>query len=76
LARQAHFSVFGTFDKASRPSKGKMTIDRGAGLVMVRRNRARRTYSLPIDMVANWVVQRVIKGEVFKKRMERSKKGK
>lgn len=74
MARNAHFPVYGTFDRASRVTKGTVTIDRAASLITVRRSRARKTYTLPLDTVANMIVQRIVKAEVFQKRMERAKK--
>jgi hypothetical protein len=58
---------------ASRPSEGTVTIDRGASLFSVRPLRRRRIYTLPLDKVAEMVVQRIIAAEAAERR--RTRKG-
>ena len=74
MARKARFKVVGRFDSASRFQPGTVTIDRDAGLFTVRPCRRRREYVLPLDTVADMMVQRIIKAEVLAKRLERKKK--
>jgi hypothetical protein len=71
MRRAAHFRVAGRFDRASRVQAGTLTIEAGA-LVVVRRHRGRRTYELPLDTVAQMVVERVVKAEIFKARLEKA----
>lgn len=74
MATNAHFKVVGRLDQAGRFVPGKVTINRAAGLFTVRPNRRRRTYELPLSTVADMVVHRIIRAEVFAKRLAKAKK--
>lgn len=75
MSARAHFRVVGRLDSAGPLVAGKVTIDRRAGLFAVRPMRRRRTYELPLSTVAEMVVARIIRAEVFAKRLA-MKKGK
>lgn len=75
MSARAHFRVTGRLDSAGPLVPGKVTIDRRAGLFTVRPMRRRRTYELPLSTVAEMVVARIIRAEVFAKRLAK-KKGK
>lgn len=64
--------VIGRLDLASRVTEGTVTIERDAGLFEVRPLRRRRTYVLPLSTVADMVCQRIIKAELFTKRLEKA----
>lgn len=70
-----HFRIVGRLDSAGAPQEGTVVID--AGLFGVRPLRRRRVYELPLSTVAEIVVARVIRAEVFAKRLAKAaKKGK
>lgn len=71
-ARAAHFRVVGKLDSAGALIEGTVTVDRRAGLFEVRPLRRRRTYALPLSTVADMVVGRIVRAEVFAKRLERA----
>jgi len=50
-----------------------IAIDRGAGLVMVRPYRRRRTYTLTLATVAEMIVARVVRAEVLEARRDKAK---
>lgn len=70
-SRRHRFPVTGKFDM-SRYQEGTVTVDRASGIFSVRPKRRRRSYDLPLDKVAEMVVQRIIKAEVFQKRVEKA----
>ncbi len=70
MTRPARVKVLGSFDGVSEAT---LTLDRAAGVLTVRPTRRRRTFSLPLSTVAEWVMWRVIKAEVFKAKMEKAK---
>lgn len=72
--KKAHFRVVGRLDNAARVVEGTVTIDRHAGLFEVRPLRRRKSYTLPLSTVADMVVARIIRAEVFAKRLERAKR--
>ncbi len=72
--RPARARVVGRFHHAARITEGTVTLDRGAGLFTVRPLRSRKVYTLPLDRVAEMVVQRVIKADLFLKHMEKAKR--
>lgn len=74
--KAAHFRVVGRLDQAGRITEGTVSIDRGAGLFTVRPLRRHRTYELPLSTVADMVIARILRAEVFAKRIERAKRKK
>lgn len=66
MGAKSHFRVAARFDlPANTGQVGTVTIDRGAGLFTVRPYRRRRTFELPLDVVADMVVARVIRAEIL-----------
>lgn len=65
--------VVGRLHMASKATKGTVTIDR-AGTFSVRPLRKHTAYSLPLDTVAELVVQRIIAAEVQKARAAKRKR--
>lgn len=57
MGRQAHFKVAGRIDNAPGAT---VTIDRDLGLFAVRPLRRRKTYELPLSVVAEMVLHRVV----------------
>lgn len=72
MTRAVHLRVVGKLDSAGPRIEGTITINRRAGLFIVRPLRRHRTYELPLDVVADMVVGRVTRAEVFKRRLERA----
>lgn len=66
---KTHFKVVGRLDHAAKVQVATVTINRANGLLSVRPLRRRRTYDLPLDVVAQMVVSRVIRTEVFAARL-------
>ena len=64
MSRDAHFRVVARMDNAGGTQEGTVTVDRDAGLVSVRPLRGRRTYTMPLSMVADMICQRIILNEV------------
>lgn len=73
--RPARTKVLGVFDR-SKPEWATVTLEREYELFVVRPLRRRRTYELPLHVVAAMVVQRVVKAEVFKAKMEKAQERK
>lgn len=67
LPRPAHFDVLARLDSA-RTQRGTVTVERAVDLFVVRPLRRRRTYALPLSVVAQMVVERVIKREAAEKK--------
>lgn len=74
MARQSRYSVVGRLDMASRMTRGTVTINREAGLFTVRPLRRRKLYELPLSDVATMVCQRIVKAEIFQKRLAKAAK--
>lgn len=73
MARRSHYRVFSRLDMASRFIPGTVTITRGpAGmqstLFSVRPYRRRKIYTLPLNTVADLVVQALVRAELAEKR--------
>lgn len=68
--KRARFSIVARLDGA-RVQRGTVVVERSVDMFSVRPLRRRRTYSLPLSVVAQLVVERVIKAEVAAKRAER-----
>lgn len=66
-------SVTGRFDMASKVTRATLTID-AAGTVSVRPYRKWRTYSVPVDAVAQWIVRQQIAAEVRAKKAPRRRR--
>ncbi len=71
--RPARAKVIGSFDGVAEAT---VTMDRARGLFTVRPLRRRRSFELPLSTVAEMVMWRVVKAEVFKKRMDKAKERK
>lgn len=68
----ACFKVSGRFDGANHAT---ITIDRGSMVMGIHPHHRRRVYEVPLGMVAQWYMERVIKREVEEKRkLKRLKK--
>lgn len=74
MGAKAHFRVVGRMDSAGRITPGTVTIDRSAGLFTVRPLRRRKVYELPLSEVADMVVARIIRAEVFARRLARKRR--
>lgn len=74
MSAKAHFRVVGRLNNAARITSGTVTIHRGAGLFAVRPRFSRRVFELPLSTVADMVVARIIRAEVFAKRLEKAKR--
>jgi len=70
----ARFQVVGKLDGTGRMLEGTVAIERDAGLVSVRPLRRRRVYTLTLSDVATMVCQRVIRAEVFSRRLEKARR--
>lgn len=60
-SEKAHFHVDGRVNKSVAAN---ITIDRDKGVMLVRPRGERRFYGLPLVVVANMVVARVVKDEI------------
>jgi hypothetical protein len=69
--RAAHFRVVGRLDRAGGVQEGTVTIDRLRQLFCVRPLRRRRFYELPLDVVADLVVHKVVLAELAARRAEK-----
>jgi len=69
----ARFKTLAKADR-TRPEACTVLIDRARGLVSVRPLRRRRLYTLPLATVAEMIVARVVKAEVFAARIEKAKR--
>lgn len=67
----AHFRVVGRLDRAGGVHEGTVTIDRVRRLFCVRPLRRRRFYELPLDVVADLVVHKIVLAELAAKRAEK-----
>lgn len=68
MSRRVHVDVVARLDMASRMQRGRLTIDRDHGVVMVRPHRRRRVYTMGLDAMASIIVARVIAAELAEKR--------
>lgn len=67
LPRPSHFSVLARLDGV-RTQRGTVTVERSVDLFVVRPLRRRRTYEMPLSIVAQMVVERVIRKELAEKK--------
>lgn len=67
---RARFRVVAKLDE-SVPQDGTVVIDRERGLFQVRPARRRRTFDLPLGVVATMVVWRVIRAELAERKAAR-----
>jgi hypothetical protein len=67
VPRPAHFDIYARLDGA-RGQRGTVTVERAVDLFVVRPLRRRRTYALPLSVVAQMVVERVVKRELAEKK--------
>jgi hypothetical protein len=65
----ARFHVSGSFDRPHQ--EARVLVDRVAGLFSVRPKHRRRAYILPLSVVAEIVVTKIIKAEVAAARVQR-----
>lgn len=71
MIRRAHFKVEGGPFYKTQLRTARLSVI--GDQVVVRPSRCRRVFQLPLDTVAKMVVDRVVKAEVFKDKMERAK---
>jgi hypothetical protein len=60
MSRKARFRIYGRFNGATAAT---VEIDRGASVISVRPLRRRRAYELPLSVVAESIMWRIIKAE-------------
>ena len=70
--RAARFKVHCKLDAASVIQEGTVTIERSTNTVTVRRNRARSIWTFTLDAMIQMAVEKTIKNEVLKKRLEKA----
>ena len=64
----ARFPVVAHLDSAGGKQKGTVEIDRESGLFSVRPHRRQRKFTMPLSMVADMVVQRIVHNELQEKK--------
>jgi hypothetical protein len=72
----SRFKVVGRIHMASHIDEGTVIIDRGAGLFSVRAKRRQKVHTLPLSTVAEMVVLRCTRAELFERRMEKARRKK
>lgn len=72
MARAARFKVHCKLDAASVMQEGTVVIERSTNTVTVRRHRGRTTWTFPLDWLIQMGVERQIRAEVLKKRLEKA----
>jgi hypothetical protein len=60
---RSRFPVIGKLDRAGGVARGTVTVDRVTGIFEVRPLRRRRTYALPLSVVADMVVRTIVLAE-------------
>lgn len=70
MSRVARFNVIALLTR-TRPEKGTVEIDRDSNMVSVRAHRQHRTYDMPLDIVASFIVRTVIRAEVADRKAAR-----
>ncbi len=70
---RVHIRIVGRLDK-SHLQEGTVTIDRSLSLFSVRPLRRRKVYTLPLSVVADIVVSRMVKAEVAEQRRSKRRK--
>jgi hypothetical protein len=60
----ARFPVYSQLDSAGGSQKGTVEIDRETKMVTVRPHKKHRVYTMPLDMVATMICQRIILNEL------------
>lgn len=73
MSRRVLIPVIGKLDGCGQMQRGTVIIERDAGLFTVRRRHCKTTYSLPLSTVADLVVLRVTRANIFAKRIERAR---
>jgi hypothetical protein len=75
--RVSRFKVEGVLDSAGQLQRGTIEITREErAQISVRPRFRKRVYQLPLSVVAEMICQRVIKAEVFAKRLAKAAKRK
>ncbi len=69
----ARFKVMGRLDLAGGVTSGTVKIERESGLFIVRPLHRRRTFVMPLDMVATMVCQRIVLNEVMEEKAAKKK---
>jgi hypothetical protein len=72
MARAAKFQVFCKLDSASVPQHGMVIVERTTNTVTVRRKRSRKTWTFTLDSMIQVCVEKSIKAEVLRKRLEKA----
>jgi hypothetical protein len=70
----ARFRVYGRMDRAGGGKAGTVEIDRGAETFAVRPHRSRRAYTVSLSLVADIVIEKILKAEVREKEAAKKKK--
>lgn len=68
---KSRFKVYGSLDRAGRNVSGTVIIDREAETFSVRPKRSRKLYTTNLSVVADIVVERIIKAELREKAREK-----
>ncbi len=71
---RSRFRVRGRLDMASRIQEGTVIIDRVSRTIAVRPLRRRKTYELPLDVVAEWICRQVLLVEAKRRRAEQAER--
>lgn len=69
----ARFLVLAQLDNAGAAQKGIVEIDRESGLCTVRPYRKQRSYTMPLNMVADMICKRIIFNELADERRAKKK---
>lgn len=64
----SRFPVYSQLDSAGGSQRGTVEIDRETKMLTVRPHRKHRTYTMPLDMVATMVCQRIILNELHEQK--------
>ena len=70
----ARFPVTGSLDGTGRRQRGTVTIDRETGTFTVRPLRRKKTYELPLSVVADLVCKTIIISELRERRAAKKAK--
>jgi hypothetical protein len=70
----ARFPVTGTLDGAGARQRGTVSVDRETGMFSVRPFRRKRTYDMPLSVVASMVCRAIILDELRQRRTAKKAK--
>lgn len=72
---RSRFDVIGRLDKAGGVTRGTVIIDRTTGILEVRPLRRRKTYQMPLSVVADMVCRTILVADLREKQARKRKKG-